>query len=330
MKFGQVPTEEAAGTILAHSVALPSGRLRKGQVLGLADITALAAAGHDHVTVARLEPGDLGEDAAAAHLARALAGDGVRLSNAATGRVNIFAQDAGIAQIDAARVNAFNAVNPMITVATVPPFHRVDAGTMVATVKIIAYSVPQADVDAAALAGQRALRALTPRYASATLIETRTDADPADKGRAALQGRLDRLHVALDDRVIVDHDTAPLARAIAAAEGEVVFILTASATSDADDVGPAAVRAAGGNVSQFGMPVDPGNLLFLGQVDGKPVIGLPGCARSPALNGADWVMERVICGVDLTPADFAAMGVGGLLKEIPTRPQPRGDIEGKS
>jgi len=54
-----------------------------------------------------------------------------------------------------------------------------------------------------------------------------------------------------------------------------------------------------------------------------PVIGLPGCARSPALNGADWVLERVICGQEMTSADIAAMAVGGLLKEIPTRPQPR-------
>jgi molybdenum cofactor cytidylyltransferase len=71
------------------------------------------------------------------------------------------------------------------------------------------------------------------------------------------------------------------------------------------------------------MPVDPGNLLFLGHRGDTPVIGLPGCARSSALNGADWVLSRVICGVDVTPRDIAGMGVGGLLKEIVTRPQPR-------
>ena len=71
------------------------------------------------------------------------------------------------------------------------------------------------------------------------------------------------------------------------------------------------------------MPVDPGNLLFLGRLGRRPVIGLPGCARSPALNGADWVLERVVCGVPVTAADIQGMGVGGLLKEIPERGRPR-------
>jgi molybdenum cofactor cytidylyltransferase len=93
------------------------------------------------------------------------------------------------------------------------------------------------------------------------------------------------------------------------------------------DVGPQALRQAGGEVTGFGMPVDPGNLLFFGQLDAKPVIGLPGCARSPALNGADWVLERLLCGISLSQEDIAAMGVGGLLKEIPTRPQPRARVQ---
>ncbi len=71
------------------------------------------------------------------------------------------------------------------------------------------------------------------------------------------------------------------------------------------------------------MPVDPGNLLFLGSLGDKPVIGLPGCARSVALNGIDWILSRIACGVACSAESFAKMSVGGLLKELPTRPQPR-------
>lgn len=326
MKFGPVPIDAAKGAILAHSVPLTKGRLRKGHVLTAADLTALQAAGREEIIVAQLEPGDLTEDAAAETLAKSLAGEGLRLSAAATGRVNIYATGPGLVQIDAEAINAFNAINPMITVATVPLLFRVDAESMVATVKIISYAVPDADVTKAVALGAGALALLPPMYRTATLIETEIGQDPGDKGRAALAGRMARLGVALDPRIVVPHTAKAIADALAKAEGEVVFILTASATSDPNDVGPAGVRQAGGTITQFGMPVDPGNLLFLGTLGDRPVIGLPGCARSPALNGADWVLERVICGMALTPADFAAMGVGGLLKEIPTRPQPRADI----
>ncbi|MCK0094812.1 molybdopterin-binding protein [Yoonia sp. F2084L] len=326
MKFGRIATAEALGAVLAHSVPLTKGRLRKGHVLSAADLEALQAAGQDTVTVAQYETGDVDEDTAAARLAEALAGSGLRISQAATGRVNLFATGLGIAQINVAQINAFNAVNPMITVATVPPYFRVDADTMVATIKIISYAVPEQDVDQALSAARASLSVLPAQFATATLIETQIGPTPSDKGRQALHGRLDRLGLTLTSRVIVPHTRDALAHAVQEATGDVVCILTASATSDINDVGPAAVREAGGSVAQFGMPVDPGNLLFLGYYGQKPVIGLPGCARSPALNGADWVLERVVCGVTPTPADFAKMGVGGLLKEIPTRPKPRAEI----
>ena len=104
---------------------------------------------------------------------------------------------------------------------------------------------------------------------------------------------------------------------------QVILILTASATSDHRDTAPEGLRLAGGELTRFGIPVDPGNLLFLGRYHDKPVIGLPGSARSPVLHGADWVLGRVACGLEISPQEFASMGVGGLLKEIPTRPQPR-------
>ena len=326
MKFGPVATEEALGAVLAHAVPLKDGRLRKGLVLSTDDIAALLASGHSQIIVAQYEPGDLNEDEAAARLAKAIAGNGLRASRAATGRVNLYATGPGILQINTAMVDALNAVNPMITVATVPPFQRISADGMVATIKIISYAVPSKDVTAAIDVAPQALSVLPPQFKTATLIETEIGDKPSVKGRQSLAGRLDRLGLTLTPRVIVPHEAGALAAAVRAAVGEVVFILTASATSDAADVGPEAVRQAGGTITQFGMPVDPGNLLFLGINGEKTVIGLPGCARSPALNGADWVLERVICGMHPSPSDFAKMGVGGLLKEIPTRPKPRADI----
>jgi molybdenum cofactor cytidylyltransferase len=75
------------------------------------------------------------------------------------------------------------------------------------------------------------------------------------------------------------------------------------------------------------MPVDPGNLLLVAEWAGRPALGAPGCARSPAENGFDWVLERLFADLPVTARDIRAMGVGGLLMEIISRPQPRAGEE---
>lgn len=325
MKFGKIPTRGATGALLAHSVALPKGRLRKGIRLEDSHIGQLLAAGVDEITVAQLAEGDVDENTAAAQLAQALLADHPHLSqtNAFTGRVNLLAEGPGVAVLDVAALEAVNSVHPMITLATVPAFQQMSAGGMVATIKIISYGVAQADLDRACAAGRGAIRLAQPEIPDATLIITEIERGAGDKGREAIADRLDALTVSLKNVVMVPHQTPPLRDAIDAADTALILILTGSATSDIDDVAPSALRAAGGVVARFGMPVDPGNLLFLGNLGEKHVIGLPGCARSPALNGADWVLSRVICGIEVSERDIAMMGVGGLLKEISTRPQPR-------
>ncbi|MBZ8119326.1 molybdopterin-binding protein [Roseovarius sp. LXJ103] len=324
MKFGPVPLSQAEGAILAHSLHAGGRRIRKGAVLDVAALEALGAAGHASVVVARMEPGDLHEDAAAEALATALAsGPGISLSTAFTGRVNLIAEGPGVVQLDAAAIDAANMVHPMITVATVPQMQQMALKGLIATVKIIAYGVPGEAVARAAEAARGAVRMAAPKMQTASLIITDIPGGPGSKGEAAIRGRVEALGLSLKETALVPHEEGALSAALNAATGEVILILTASATSDVMDTGPAALTLAGGRVERFGMPVDPGNLLFLGHLGAQAVIGLPGCARAPALNGADWVLARAVCGIEVTGADIAGMGVGGLLKEIPTRPMPR-------
>ena len=330
MEFGPVAVDQAEGAILAHSVMLNGHRLRKGLVLGPADIANLRAAGIAQVIAARPGPQDVPEDAAAERLAAALVPDpsaaGLVRTDPFTGRVNLNAVGPGIVLLDSAAVHALNRIDPAITLATLAPFARVSAGTLVGTVKIITYAVPQAALARAEAVAQRAIRVQPVVRRSAGLLMTDVPGQEDKliaKGRRAVEARLRALGMDLAGVVTVPHDTGAMARALADLPGEMLLILTGSATSDLHDTAPQAVRAAGGTVARFGMPVDPGNLLFHGSLGGRPVIGLPGCARSPALNGADWVLERLACGLVLTDDDIAAMGVGGLLKEIPIRPQPR-------
>ena len=105
MRFGPVPPDEAVGAILVHSARLKGVALKKGRVLSADDVAALKAAGIGHVTAACLDSGDVGEDAAAARIAKAVAGSGLTVSAAFTGRVNLFASARGLCVVDVERLN---------------------------------------------------------------------------------------------------------------------------------------------------------------------------------------------------------------------------------
>jgi molybdenum cofactor cytidylyltransferase len=332
VKFGDLPIDEATGAILAHSVRHGGLTLKKGRILNSADIATLRSAGIASVMAARLEADDVGEDAAAARIAAAIAGAYLDISAAFTGRVNLYAQRSGVLVYDPARLNALNLVEEAATVALLPPFAPVATRQMVATVKIIPFAAPQSVIAACeALAAGDLARIAPYRPRPVALVQTRlpgTKESVLDKTMAVLARRVNALGGSLVEETRCDHDTRATSAAmqcLLAGGAELVLIIGASAITDRRDVVPAAIVAAGGTIDHFGMPVDPGNLLLLGQVGGFPVAGLPGCARSPKLNGFDWVLQRLFADIPVRREDIMAMGAGGLLKEISARPLPRAE-----
>lgn len=337
MKFGTLAVADALDAVLAHSVKLPGGALKKGAVLGAADLQRLAAAGITRIAAARLDASDVPEDMAAARIAAALAGTEVEIGAATTGRVNLHARQAGLLRLDAARVHAANRVHEGLTIATLLPDAPVEEGQMLATVKIIPYAVPVTALDAvlAALAGPPALRVAPWRGIRAALLMTRltdTSESVLAKMRGAVLGRLGPLGGQLVTEQVVPHEEVAVADALrrlleAVERPQLLLVSGVAATVDRGDIVPAAVLAAGGRVLHAGMPVDPGNLLVLGELpDGQgacPLIGIPTCARSPKLNGFDFVLRRYAAGESVAREDIMAMGVGGLLTEIETRPMLR-------
>ncbi len=327
MRFGPVLLAEAQGSVLAHSLHLPGRSLRKGLVLSSEDIRFIGDAGLTQVVVARLGDSDIEENTAALRVAEGLLSDGLEATAPFAGRVNILARDAGLVRVEATVIGTINRIDEAVTVATLPDWTRVAPGQMVATVKIIPYAAKEAAIQLATDAASDTVICLhSNAIGTADLILTRTEGmrdSLLTKAQTVTETRLRALGVALQNVVTVPHEVGAVAATIAGCRSDMILILGASATSDRCDVGPAGLIRAGGTLERFGMPVDPGNLLFVGTIADRPVVGLPGCARSPALNGADWVLERLIAGQAVTCDDIGAMGVGGLLKEIPLRTQPR-------
>ncbi len=337
MQFASLPIDDALSAILAHSVVIASGTLKKGRTLSADDIAALRAAGHRTIIAAKLDTGDIGEDDAARRIATALSGSHVTAQVPFTGRANLFADVAGLVQLDTERLIALNVIDERITIATLGGNERVARGQMVATIKIIPFAVPDPILQQAeAIAAGRVL-SIAPftRHPAALILTTVAQTKPnvLTKRARVIADRLESLGSALAATATVAHDADAVAAAIrdAAHQGHnPILVFAASAIVDRDDVVPTALVQAGGAIERLGMPVDPGNLLLLGRIGSADVIGIPSCAASPKLNGFDWVLERTLAGMAITSGDIARMGVGGLLKEIPTRPQPRAGDDNRS
>jgi molybdenum cofactor cytidylyltransferase len=332
MKFGRVPVREAEGGISVHSIRKAPLVLKKGTRLGKAEIAALEGAGVAEIVVARLEPEDVSEDQAAAEIAAAVAGEGARIDRAFTGRANLFAETAGVLVVDKGAIDRLNLVDESITFATLPAYKPVVDGEMIATVKIIPFAVPRAARDGALAVARAAgplIRVAPYRIRKVGVVSTLLPGlagKVIDKTLKVTEERLAPAGASVIAERRVPHEEGALAKAIdeVLREGaELVIVFGASAISDRRDVIPAAVEAIGGRIEHFGMPVDPGNLLLVGDARGRPVLGAPGCARSPKENGFDWVLMRLLAGLDVPREAIAGMGVGGLLMEIVTRPQPR-------
>jgi molybdenum cofactor cytidylyltransferase len=335
MKFGPASPSDAIGGVTVHTLRQGSLVLKKGTTIGPEEVTALTRAGVKAIVVVRLEEGDVSEDVAAAGIAQAVAGEGIHVERAFTGRANLFAARAGVFVVDRAAVDRINAVDEAITFATLAAFKPVVEGEMVATVKLIPFGVEgklrDAAIEAASGGSLRIAPYVIKRVGVISTLLPGLAPKVVDK---TLQVTAERLAPAgatiIAERRVAHEETALKAamKELLGLGAELVLVFGASAIADRRDVIPAAITSIGGVIEHFGMPVDPGNLLLIGNAAGVPMLGAPGCARSPVENGFDWVLMRLLAGLKVTRSDLTGMGVGGLLMEIVTRPQPRESRDG--
>jgi molybdenum cofactor cytidylyltransferase len=334
MKFGPLAPDEALGGTAVHSIRQGGLVLKKGTWIGAAEVAALKAAGIKEIVVARLDPGDVSEDQAAGEIAAAVAGEGVRADKAFTGRCNLFAQTSGVLVVAKDAVDRLNRIDEAVTVATLSAFKPVVAGEMIATVKIIPFAVAEAARDKAVAQARNAKPVIRVAPYTVRMLGIVSTLLPGlatkvvDKTLKITAARIAPAGTTILAERRVPHEEQALARAIEDVlnEGaELVVVFGASAIADRRDVIPAAIEAVGGEIEHFGMPVDPGNLMLIGRLRGRAVIGAPGCARSPKENGFDWVLMRLLAGLAVSREDITGLGVGGLLMEIVTRPQPRSE-----
>ncbi len=340
MKFGEVELDEAVGGILAHKLYDDSGKLvfNKGHRLSESDIADLRRRGHSRITVKQLSAADLHEDAAAERIGAVVAGANVRMRAPGVGRANLSAAERGVLHVNVRTMELINNIYDGITIATRREFSLVDAGEMVALVKVVPFGVPAArvvDVERIAEAGANVLQVRPLLAKRVALIVSGTEATRERLLKSfhePVRRRIEGWGSQLIEPTYTAHKAGAIAEAITAhAEGraeaappaDLILVASISAIIDREDIVPSALLQAGGSITLHGVPVDPGTLLMMGYLGETPVVGAPGCIKSAKTNVIDWILPRLLTGERLTRANLVSMGHGGLLKDIAERPMPR-------
>lgn len=318
MIFESRPVRLAKGAWLARDITLSSGaKIARGRRIGPEDIAALTMAGIAEIPVVEGKTHDVPADEAVERLAKALVphlGDAfLRRELSQYGCLDLIATAPGVVGLDTQGITRMNRVDEGIAVITRGQFQRVCAGEVVARLRIVPLAVKRSALSRVVSEGEDMIRLRPVLAETVTLIQTIEGGEAGQGAEAAIRARLALLGLKLAESLVVAHREEALAEALLSVTGDVVLILPARATVDRHDVAPEAVRRAGGVITRFGIPVDPGASMFAGGLGSVPILGLPGCARLSALNGTDWVFERLVCGVSISDDDLADLGVGGLL-----------------
>jgi molybdopterin biosynthesis enzyme len=311
-----------AGAILARDVTIAGKRWAKGRRLSPDDLVAVAHADPgDPFSVLLPEGGELHEDDAAVRLATAVAGPGLRLRGPSQSRIDLLAEAAGVANVRVAELERLNRIDPL-EVFTVFDGQVVEAGELVASVKVAPHLVEASTVDAGArIAGFGS----SPLVWVAPFVPQRVAVIVKESVRATAQARfeasvrakvkgLGSTIVAID---YVDDDPDAVEAAMAPyvqPPDPVALILTAGAAStDPLDACFLAIAALGGRVVRRGVPAHPGSMLWLARIGRTAILGLPTCGAYSKATAADLLLPRLLSGDDASERTVAKLGHGGIL-----------------
>lgn len=326
----QIPVRDAVGHVLCHDLTqiLPGefkgARFRKGHVVTETDIPVLLSMGKEHLYVWELEPGMLHENDAAVRLVRLCKGSGMDESEVREGKIELQAAHDGLFRVDTARLNAVNSIDELM-IATRRGNTAVCAGDKLCGTRVIPLVIREEKLQAAeAAAGEKPLLELLPfKLKTAAVVTTGAEVSGGlieDKFTPVLIEKLkafgiDVIHHSLPG----DEPSAVLAAIEAARAAQPDLILcTGGMSVDPDDNTPGAIKASGARIVTYGAPVLPGAMLLLGYfADGTPILGLPGCVMYAKATAFDKILPRLAAGVELTKADFVALGEGGLCLGCP-------------
>jgi molybdopterin biosynthesis enzyme len=308
------------GSILTRDLSIGGERWSKGRRLDARDLsrlvaepTALPTGG---VTVLVPGPDDVHEDDAALRLADAVAGDGLRRRGPAESRVDLLAEAAGVVHV---RLPALERLNRIDTLEVFTAFDGtvVDAGDMVASIKVAPHLVPEAAVAAGEAIATRArpvvrVAAFRPMLV-AVVVKEAVRALARERFESAVRDKVESLGSSVASIVYVEDDAAAVEAALDEASGADLILTAGAASTDPADAVFVALERLGGRVVRRGVPAHPGSMLWLGRLGSASIMGLPTCGAYSKATAADLLLPRLLTGERASSRSVATLGHGGIL-----------------
>ena len=328
-ELAALSSDQLAGAVLLAPVRLAGAQWRKGARLDPDSASRLLEAARagtltEAVRLARLEPGDLHEDEAAARLARAVGGPGVAAQPPRQSRLDLTARWDGVVHV---RVGALTRLNMLDALEVFSLFHgqAVGAGETVASVKVAPHVVAERLVESGEAIARAApplvdVRPYVPLEVGA-IAEEALSPEGLERFEAGARRKVEALGSRFVGTVVVgDADPAAAERGARAALVQAVRerglrVVLVGGVSAGDPISPffAALEGLGGRVVRRGVPAHPGSMIWLAELDGSRLLGLPQCGMFSMATAADLVLPRLLTGEALEAADLADLAHGGIL-----------------
>ena len=322
-----IPVEQAVGLPLAHDITeIVPGKhkgpaFRRGHIVRQEDISKLLDVGKRNLYVMELEQDDLHEEDAARRLAKAAAGENLKLTDPSEGRINLVATVSGLLKVDSDLLFQFNSLGDLM-LATLPADRYVKEGTVVAGTRTIPVVVKEELVRRAeALCREKPIVKVLPMPTKRVhLVVTGSEVftgrikdgfgPVVTKKVTELGSKLESVKLAPDDPDVIAGDIKNAKQA-----GADVILVSGGMSVDPDDKTPEGIRRSGAVVETHGFPVLPGSMFLMAYLGDTPVMGLSGCVLHDPFTAFDVLLPRLLAGEKITRAEIMAMGHGGLQRK---------------
>jgi len=292
-----VPVNKAVGMVLAHDITeirrgeFKGRAFKKGHIIREEDISHLQRLGKENLFVLDIKESEMHEDDAAYAIARALAGDGVKLSGEPSeGKINLIAAKDGLLKVNRDALAKFNALGEVMC-ATMHNNSIVKKGRVVAGTRAIPLVVKKSVVEKAVAIAKRVQQKISPYppllkggwgdYRGTGIIEVKEIRKPKagivitgnevyygrikdafapiiTKKIKAFHGEIVGIHYAPDDEDFIEKRLRELLEA-----GADLLITTGGMSVDPDDVTRFAIRNIGVTEMYYGSAVLPGAMFLV-------------------------------------------------------------------